>query len=223
MINAQSTCPHRGFLGYTKVRIHGKKTHDFSGRKKSHGSLDLFLFPGPWWRSFFMWQYMMVDDESRKWQVWHDFVKRGSFLEKENTHTARQQNPSYLDLHQQWLPNNTKTKKNVWKKEPHKTGHPQTTKQNTKNPGCFSWRFFRVQGFPFLPAASSSGWMRSCGELAVLGTQHETVGCGNSYQVHTWKCNSWDGSAVGHVLFHYIIYIHMFSCVYICVSIYREA
>ena len=119
-------------------------------------------------------------------------------------------------------PTTQKQKTNVWKKEPHKTGHPQTTKQNTKNPGCFSWRFFRVQGFPFLPAASSSGWMRSCGELAVLGTQHETVGCGNSYQVHTWKCNSWDGSAVGHVLFHYIIYIHMFSCVYICVSIYRE-
>ena len=153
----------------------------------------------------------MVDDESRKWQVWHDFVKRGSYLEKENTHTPQDSKIlAILISINNDFPTTQKQKTNVWKKEPHKTGHPQTTKQNTKNPGCFSWRFFGVQGFPFLPAASSSGWMRSCDkEFAVLGTQHETVGCGDSYQVHTWRCNSWDRSAVGHVLFHYI-YIHVF-------------
>ena len=114
MINAQSTCPaSRLFWGYTKVRIHGKKTHYFSGRKKSHGSPDLFVSRPMMKVVFFLWQYMMVDDESRKWQVWHDFVKRGSYLEKENTHTARQQNSSYLDLHQQWPPNNKKWKEKM--------------------------------------------------------------------------------------------------------------
>lgn len=94
-----------------------------------------------------------------------------------------------------------------------------------KNPGRFSWRFFGVWEYGITrvvqPAASSSGWMRSCDELAVLGTQHETVGCGDSHQVHTWKCNSWARSAVGHVLLH-IIYIHVFMCIYIYMCIYIE-
>ena len=71
-------------------------------------------------------------------------------------------------------------------------------------------------------AASSSGWMRSCDELAVFGTQHETVGCGDSNQVHTWKCNSWARSAVGHVLFHYIYHIYIYIYVSIYLYIERE-
>lgn len=154
---------------------------------------------------FCLWRYMMVDDESRKWQVWHGFVKRGSYFENENTNAAKQQHPAYLDLHQQWLPNNEKTKDKSSKNEPHKTGHPQT---NKKLLDASRDVFFWGSRFPIV-ADCLILWMDEVlwvWEFAVLGTQEQTVDCGNSYQVHTWKCNSWDRSAVGHVLFHKYVY-----------------
>lgn len=163
----------------------------------------------------------MVDDESRKWQVWHDFVKRGSYLEKENTHTARQQNSSYLDLHQQWPPNNKKMK---IKNDPDKTGHAWTAnKKNTKkNPGRFSCSQLPHPLDGWGPVASLQSWEPNMKRWVVA--------------IHTKFIPENATVEIGQLLvtFYSIIYSFIYLCIYssiyffiiylyVCVSIYREA